>query len=200
MFGDRRVVLASQSARRRELLRYIFEDYDVVPSGADETPPEGVPAESVPEILAVRKAMFIAKNTPHDLVIGCDTVVILDGVIFGKPSNLNEAFAMLRALSGRTHSVVSGVCMCCEGRTMSFSQTTEVTFYPLSDADIEKYITESSPLDKAGSYGIQDRGGLFVKSINGDHYNVIGFPVARLKIELERFEMIIGEENTNGTF
>ena len=192
VFDGRKIILASQSARRRELLKYIFEDYEIIPSGADETPPEDVPAENVPEILAVRKAVYVAKDRPHDLVIGCDTVVILDGKIFGKPADLGEAREMLFELSGRTHRVVSGVCICCEGRTMSFSQTTEVTFYPLSAADIERYITEDSPLDKAGSYGIQDRGGLFVKELSGDHYNVIGFPIARLKIELERFEKLIG--------
>ena len=192
MFEGRRVILASQSARRKELLKYIFDSYEVIPSGADETPPDGVPAEEIPEILATKKALYVARSNPDALVIGCDTVVILDGVIFGKPENSEEAFAMLRALSGRTHSVVSGVCVCCRGKTLSFSQTTEVTFYPLSDEDILKYITESSPLDKAGSYGIQDRGGLFVEKINGDHYNVIGFPIARLNIELRRFEKMTG--------
>lgn len=194
MFENTKVILASQSARRKELLKYIFDDYTVIPSNADETPPDGVDAEDIPEILAVRKALDIAKDYPDCLVIGCDTVVILDGKIYGKPNGMDDAFNMLRSLSGRTHRVVSGVCMCCKGKTMSFSQTTLVTFYQLSDNDIMRYISECSPLDKAGSYGIQDRGGLFVKSIEGDHYNVIGFPIARLKIELERFFGMIGNE------
>ena len=198
MFDDKKIILASQSARRRELIQYIFENFEVIPSNVDETPPEGVDAEYIPEILAVRKASDIAKSHPDALVIGCDTVVILDGVIFGKPADTTEAFLMLKALSGNTHEVVSGVCLCCGGKTMSFSQTTRVTFYQLSDEDILSYISESSPLDKAGSYGIQDRGGLFVKSIEGDHYNVIGFPIARLKIELERFEKLL-ERGTHGT-
>lgn len=193
MFDGRKIILASQSARRRELITYIFDSFDVIPSDADETPPENVSPEDIPEILSVRKAMSVAKKYPEAVVIGCDTVVILDGAIFGKPKDEAEAFLTLKALSGRTHTVVSGVCICCEGKNMSFSQSTEVTFYPLSDSDILRYISESSPLDKAGAYGIQDRGGLFVKKINGDHYNVIGFPVARLKIELERFEKILGE-------
>ncbi len=194
MFDGVKIVLASQSARRKELLKYLFEDFEIIPSGADETPPEGVSAEDVPEILAVRKARDVSQNMPDCLVIGCDTVVILDGVIFGKPHDLAEAADMLSSLSGRTHRVVSGVCFCYKGRTMSFSQTTEVTFYPLSAEDIIGYIAESSPLDKAGSYGIQDRGGLFVEKISGDHYNVIGFPIARIKAELKRFEKIIGGE------
>ena len=191
MFENRRIILASQSARRRELLKYIFDSYDVIPSDADETPPDGLDPENIPEILATRKALNVAEKYPEALVIGCDTVVILDGKIFGKPKNIDEAFSMLETLSGRTHKVVSGVCVCCDKKTLSFSQSTLVTFYPLSEKDITDYISESSPLDKAGSYGIQDRGGLFVKSIDGDHYNVIGFPIARLKIELERFERIV---------
>ena len=194
MFDDCRIILASKSPRRQELLKYLFDSFDVIPSNADETPPEGIPAESVPEVLSVRKARDVAINNSDALVIGCDTVVILDGKIFGKPHDLAEAADMLTALSGRTHKVVSGVCFCCKGRTMSFSQVTEVTFYPLSAEDIIGYIAESSPLDKAGSYGIQDRGGLFVERISGDHYNVIGFPIARIKAELKRFEKIIGGE------
>lgn len=198
MFENVNVILASQSLRRKELLQYIFDEYDIIPSNADETPPEGAEPENVPEILAVRKALDVSKLHPDSLVIGCDTVVILDGVIFGKPKSIDEAFMMLKTLSGRTHKVVSGVCACYKGRTLSFSQQTAVTFYPLSDGDILKYISESSPLDKAGSYGIQDKGGLFVKSIDGDHYNVIGFPIARLKIELERFEKMLRGENLHG--
>ena len=191
MFEGVNVILASQSARRKELLKYLFDDFEIIPSGADETPPEGLEPESIPEVLSIRKALDVAKERHDSLVIGCDTVVILDGKIFGKPKDLADAADMLRTLSGRTHKVVSGVCLCCRGRTLSFSQRTEVTFYPLSEEDILGYITESSPLDKAGSYGIQDKGGLFVKAINGDHYNVIGFPIARLKIELERFEKLV---------
>lgn len=200
MFDDTRVILASQSARRRELMGYIFPEFDIIPSNADETPPEDIPAENIPEILAVRKALDVAKSYPEALVIGCDTVVILDGVIYGKPKDNADAFNMLRKLSGHTHTVVSGVCLCYSGKTMSFSQQTDVTFYPLKDEEIKEYIDISSPLDKAGSYGIQDRGGLFVEKINGDHYNVIGFPIARLKIELERFEKILRGENSHGTF
>lgn len=194
MFENTTVILASQSARRKELLKYLFDNFEIIPSGADETPPDGIDAEDIPEILAVRKAMDIAKDHPDCLVIGCDTVVILDGKIYGKPHSMDDAFNMLRTLSGRTHKVVSGVCICFKGKTMSFSQTTLVTFYQLSDEDILRYINESSPLDKAGSYGIQDRGGLFVRSLEGDHYNVIGFPIARLRIELERLWQMLGNE------
>lgn len=200
MFENVNIILASQSARRKELLKYIFKEYDIIPSNADETPPVEADAESVPEILAVRKALDIAKTHNKSLVIGCDTVVILDGVIFGKPKSVDEAFSMLKTLSGRTHKVVSGVCICYEGRTLSFSQQTLVTFYPLSDGDIKRYLEESSPLDKAGSYGIQDSGGLFVKSIEGDHYNVIGFPIARLKIELERLWEMSQRRKEDGNF
>lgn len=186
MFNGKKIILASQSPRRRELLRYIFDEFEVIPSDADETPPEGVESADIPEILAVRKALDVSKAHPEALVIGCDTVVILDGKIFGKPHSKPEAIDMLKALSGRTHDVISGVCLCYGGKTLSFSQRTGVTFYPLSEEDILGYIEKCPPYDKAGSYGIQDCGGLFVKSLDGDHYNVMGFPIARLKIELER--------------
>ena len=140
MFDGRKIILASQSARRWELMKYLFDDFEVRPSDADETAPEGVSAEEIPEILSVRKALAVAKDCPEALVIGCDTVVVLDGVIFGKPEDEAEAFLMLKTLSGRTHRVVSGVSMSCEGKTMSFSQVTEVSFYSLSDGDILKYI------------------------------------------------------------
>lgn len=195
MFEGRKIILASQSPRRKELLKYIFDDFESIPSNADETPPEDIEARYVPQMLAVRKAMDISKIRPEALVIGCDTVVILDGKIFGKPHNEKEAFEMLKALSGRTHEVISGVCLCYgSSRTLSFSQTTGVTFYPLSDSDILSYIKKCPPFDKAGSYGVQDCGGLFVKSLNGDHYNVMGFPIARLKLELERLWAMTGAE------
>lgn len=186
MFEGERIILASQSPRREELLRYIFDDFEIIPSNADETPPKDVEAACIPEMLAVRKAMDVCKSHPEALVIGCDTVVILDGRIYGKPHDLPEAISMLKAFSNRTQDVVSGVCLCYKGRTLSFSQRTGVTFYPLSDEEILSYLEEYPPFDRAGSYGIQDHGGLFVKSLDGEHYNVMGLPIARLKRELLR--------------
>lgn len=186
MFEGKRIILASQSPRRRELLRYIFDEFEIIPSNADETPPKDVEAACVPEILAVRKALDVYKSHPDALVIGCDTVVILDGKIYGKPHDLAEAVSMLKTFSDRTQDVVSGVCLCCGGKTLSFSQLTKVTFYPLSEEEILRYFEKYPPYDRAGAYGIQDGGGLFVKSLSGEHYNVMGFPIARLNIELSR--------------
>lgn len=186
MFEGKKIILASQSPRRRGLLKYIFDDFEVIPSDADETPPESVEAACVPEILAVRKALDVYKSHPDALVIGCDTVVILDGKIYGKPHDLPEAVSMLKTFSDRTQDVISGVCICYGGRTLSFSQRTGVTFYPLSEEEILRYLEKYPPYDRAGSYGIQDHGGLFVKALDGEHYNVMGFPIARLRIELSR--------------
>lgn len=184
---DVRLVLASKSPRRCELLKYITDEFEIIPSNCDETVPEGLDVYEVPEFLSVRKALDVAKNSPDALVIGCDTVVIIDNTILGKPHDIEEAFNMLCSLSGRTHTVVSGVCLCFKGKTMSFSSRTDVTFYSLKEDDIIKYLDSGSPLDKAGSYGIQDRAALFVESISGDYYNVVGLPIARLRIEAEKF-------------
>lgn len=185
--SDVNVVLASKSPRRQELLKYITDEFEVIPSGYEENVPDGLDAENVPEFLAVKKALDVAHDHPDDLVIGCDTVVICDGVILGKPKDKCDAFKMLCTLSGRTHQVISGVCLCFNGKTMSFSQTTQVSFYSLREEDIIKYIDSENVLDKAGSYGIQDGAALFVESISGDYYNVVGFPIAKLRLEIEKF-------------
>ncbi len=182
-----KVILASKSPRRCELLKYITDDFSVVPSNCDETLPEAVDVFEAPEFLSVKKALDVARNNPDALVIGCDTVVIIGNRILGKPRDDQEAFEMLCKLSGNTHTVVSGVCLCLKGKTMSFSQRTNVRFYSLSEEDILKYLATGSPLDKAGAYGIQDMAALFVESIEGDYYNVVGFPIAKLKREIEKF-------------
>lgn len=185
--SDVSVVLASKSPRRQELLKYITDEFEVIPSGYEENVPDGLDAENVPEFLAVKKALDVAHDHPDELVIGCDTVVICDGVILGKPKDKCDAFKMLCTLSGRTHQVISGVCLCFNGKTMSFSQTTQVSFYSLREEDIIKYIDSENVLDKAGSYGIQDGAALFVESISGDYYNVVGFPIAKIRLEIEKF-------------
>lgn len=185
--SDTKLILASKSPRRCELLKYISDVFEVIPSSCDETVPEGLDAYEVPDFLSVRKALDVAKLNPDALVIGCDTVVIIDNTILGKPRDTEDAFNMLCSLSGRTHTVVSGVCLCLKGKTMSFSSHTDVTFYSLKEEDIIKYLESSSPLDKAGSYGIQDGAALFVESISGDYYNVVGLPIARLRLEIEKF-------------
>ncbi|MGN0587294.1 MAG: Maf family protein [Oscillospiraceae bacterium] len=181
------VILASASPRRQELLGYIFDSFECVPAYIDETLPADIAAENAAEYLAVKKAEHIAAQHPSDLVIGCDTVVLYGGRIFGKPKDEADARNMLRALSGKIHHVVTGVCMMREGKKSSFSDITEVEFYPLSDTEIDRYIATGSPMDKAGAYGIQDKKFLPVKRINGDYFNVVGLPAARLRREAESF-------------
>ena len=187
-------LLASQSPRRAELMRYIADEFEILPSDCDETVPDGIEPEEIPELLAARKALSVSRLKKDRLVIGCDTVVIIDGVILGKPHTPDRAISMLKTLSGRTHTVVSGVCICYKGKTMSYSQKTLVSFYELSEEEIRDYVQSCKPLDKAGAYGIQDKGGLFVREISGDYYNIVGLPVARLKREIDKLISICERE------
>ena len=187
-------LLASQSPRRAELMKYITDEFEILPSDCDETVPDGIEPEEIPELLAARKALSVSRLKKDRLVIGCDTVVIIDGVILGKPHTPDRAISMLKTLSGRAHTVVSGVCICYKGKTMSFSQKTLVSFYELSEEEIRDYVQSCKPLDKAGAYGIQDKGGLFVREISGDYYNIGGLPVARLKREIDKLVSICERE------
>ncbi len=174
------LVLASASPRRQELIRLIDEEIIICPSDADESYSADTPADSVPELLAVRKAAEVAKQYPDNTVIGSDTSVIIGNEILGKPTDKEDAARMLRLLSGNTHKVITGCAIFKGGKSISFSETTFVTFYPLSDKDIEDYIATNEPFDKAGAYGIQGKASLLVKGIEGDYFNVVGLPVAKL--------------------
>lgn len=174
------VILASGSPRRQELLRLLVNDYDVCVSDADESLPDGIEPSKAVEMLAERKAQSVADQHPDALVIGADTVVVLDGAIIGKPSGEEQAKEMLKKLSGRIHQVYTGVALCEKGSSQTFSCCTEVEFASLSDAEIDWYLTTEEPFDKAGAYGIQGYGARFVKGIKGDYFNVMGLPVNRL--------------------
>ncbi len=184
---NKRVILASASPRRQELLKYIVKEFEIFPADIDETLPEDIPAEKCAEYLAVRKAGYISGKFPDGIVIGSDTVVIVDGEILGKPADNEEAVKMLKKLSGKKHMVVTGVCICCGNVSDSFSCRTDVEFYPLSDDDIMEYVSTGEPMDKAGAYGIQGRGCLLVKGIEGDFFNVVGLPTAELKRHFDAF-------------
>lgn len=181
------IVLASASPRRQELIRLISEDILVHPSEVDETLPEGIAAESAPEFLAVKKAASVAKDFPSDTVIGSDTSVIVDGIILGKPHDREDAKRMLSLLSGKTHKVITGCAIFKNGRSISFSETTEVRFHRLTEAEIEEYLDRNEYKDKAGAYGIQGYASLLIEGINGDYFNVVGLPVSRLARVLQRF-------------
>ncbi|MDD7312379.1 MAG: Maf family protein [Clostridiaceae bacterium] len=174
------LILASQSPRRRELLGLITRDFLVRPTGCDETLDCADPAEYALQIACRKCAAALAEAGPEDAVIAADTVVYLDGLLLGKPRDPAEAAAMLSRLSGRTHTVCTGVAVAFRGGTRNLCQQTRVTFYDLSRGLIDWYVSTGEPMDKAGAYGIQGRGALLVRDIAGDYSNVVGLPVAAL--------------------
>lgn len=183
-----KVILASASPRRRELMSTLFCEYEVIPSTVEEIIPENTTPDIVAQKLAILKAEDVAAQHPEAMVIGSDTVVEVDGKILGKPCDQDEAFAMLKKLSGRTHLVHTGLCVVRGGQTEALVETTEVTFAELSDEEIFAYVKTGEPMDKAGAYGIQGIGARFVLSIKGDFYTVMGFPIAKLYQMLKNCE------------
>jgi septum formation protein len=181
-----RIILASQSPRRRELLTLIGLAHDVMPADVDE----GVLPNEVPtahaERLARAKAEAIAGREPRAVVIGSDTIVVLDGDILGKPRDHADAAAILRRLSGRTHTVHTAVAVARKGQVVSGVESVEVTFRPLSDEQIETYIATGEPMDKAGAYGIQGYGAVIVERVHGDYFAVMGLALGRLVALLEQ--------------
>ena len=176
-------VLASRSPRRHRLLEQIDLSFIVEPSATDETVPDGASPESVVQQLAVEKAQAVAARFPDALTLGADTIVVLENEILGKPRDEKEAHQMLRRLSGRTHTVFTGIALLHppSGRQVTAYEQTAVTFAGLTDAEIAAYVATGSPMDKAGAYGIQDdQGALFISRIDGDYYNVVGLPLHRL--------------------
>lgn len=175
-----KVVLASASPRRQELIQLLGLQAEIHPSGIKEDIEEEDPSLLVQK-LAFQKAEDVAKQYPKDyLVIGADTVVFQDKKILGKPRTEEEAYTMLSALSGRTHQVYTGVSLHFQGKKMGFYEKTEVQFARLTEREIWDYIESKEPMDKAGAYGIQGRFAPFIKGIVGDYYNVMGLPLARL--------------------
>ena len=175
-----KLVLASASPRRQELIQLLGLRAEIHPSGIAEDVMEADPSLLVQK-LAFRKAEDVAKQYPKDyLVVGADTVVFFEDRILGKPKNEEDAYRMLSALSGRTHRVYTGVSLHFQGKKMGFYEKTEVQFARLTEREIWDYIESKEPMDKAGAYGIQGRFAPFVKGIAGDYYNVMGLPLARL--------------------
>ena len=188
-FGDftMKIILASAYPRRKELFADVAKDFIIEVSNADETTPEGITADMLPCFLSELKAKDVAAKHPNDIVIGCDTVVIKDDRVLGKPKNTKDATEMMRFLSGSVHEVITGCYICCGDKSKGFSERTKVEFFELSDNEIEDYVTSLEPYDKAGGYGIQGKAKVFIKGIVGDYFNVVGLPVARLKRELDDF-------------
>lgn len=186
-----KIILASNSPRRRELLKGLDLDFEVkVLPDVDESYPEDLAVDNVSEYIAREKAA--AYRVPDDeLLITADTTVILDQQVLGKPHDAADAKAMLRALSGRGHHVVTGVCLTTSTQQRSLSVSTEVTFKELSDAEIDYYVDHYHPLDKAGAYGIQEWiGYIGVTGIRGSYFNVMGLPVQRIYEELAKMNVV----------
>ncbi|MBW7470544.1 Maf family protein [Marinobacter sp. F4218] len=171
------IILASASPRRSELLQQIGVTFSVQPAHVDETPRPGELPEHYVERLARDKALAVAATSPGALVLGSDTSVVLDGVILGKPGSPGDAVETLLRLSGATHQVMTAVALAEDNRCASRVVTTEVTFRPLSKAEIEAYAASGEPMDKAGSYGIQGLGGIFVSKLQGSYSAVVGLPL-----------------------
>jgi septum formation protein len=176
------LILASNSPRRRYLLEQAGLKFSVIPSEVDESSVTLSDPESYVRKLAELKAIDISKKHPESWVIGADTIVLIGGKILGKPGSKAEARSMLRHLSGKTHQVLTGYCLCCTTQNRIFSETvkTDVLFKMFSDAEIEWYIQTPEPFDKAGGYAIQGIGAFLVKSINGSYTNVVGLPVCEV--------------------
>lgn len=180
------IILASASPRRKELLRLIVDDFEIIPADIDETVSGDIELEKIPQYLAENKALHIHRSHFDDIVIGCDTGVFIDGVMLGKPSSQEDAFNMLKTLSGRTHKVITGCALFCRDKKIVFSSETKVSFFELTDSEIAEYIKTGEPMDKAGAYGIQGKGSLLIEKIEGDYFNVVGLPVSQLSRELRK--------------
>jgi len=182
-----KIILASASARRQELLTLIGLDYITVPSNTDETPPPDCQASDLVQYLALQKAQAVSVQYPDDCIIGADTIVLLpDGTLIGKPKDASDATRILHLLQGKTHTVLTGVALLMPGHCDVRFDSTKVTFAPLTSDEIAWYVASGDPLDKAGAYGIQGPFGMFVDRIEGNYFNVIGLPLPTLYAMLKQ--------------
>ena len=190
LFEKFKIILASESPRRRELLSLITDDFDVIPSKTEEKAPVLCPEETV-KYLSLLKAVHAAKE-PNSLGIGADTIVYADGIPMGKPKDEHEAFKMLRILSGRSHEVFTGVTVINTSSKAVFSESerTIVHFAQINDDEIRSYISTGEPMDKAGAYGIQGYAAKFILGIEGCYYNVVGLPVRLTYLLLKKSAQI----------
>jgi septum formation protein len=181
------LILASASPRRVELLRQLGLEFKVVPAEVDEIHREQLTGRELAQVNAYRKARVVAKKFPDALVMGADTLVCLEAAMFGKPATLEAAYQMLEQLQGRTHQVVTGICLLHlrSHRQSVFAESTAVTFHPLDSVSIRRYLNRVDPLDKAGAYAIQEEGDLIIRKITGSYSNVVGLPIERLDRELQ---------------
>jgi len=177
--NNKRLILASASPRRCELFELLGLKFEAIASDADENIPRCPPGQMV-ELLAKRKAKQVYDMHPDCCVVGSDTIVVLNDGIIGKPEDDTDAFRILSALSGQTHTVFTGVCILSDDREIRFHDATDVTFAPTDADEIHAYIRTGEPMDKAGAYGIQGFGALFVERVDGCYFTVMGMPVPKL--------------------
>jgi len=185
-----RIILGSASPRRQELLRGINISFEVISKDVDESFPLSMTGVGIPMFLAEKKANAYNDMMTEDLmVITADTIVLLEGKVLGKPGDKEDARKMLQSLSGKTHQVITGVCITTKLRRRTFHTVSEVRFAHLNDAEIDYYLNNYAPYDKAGSYGVQEWiGFIAVEQITGSYFNVMGLPIQRLYNELKRWE------------
>lgn len=183
-----KIVLASASPRRREILANIGYAPDaVIPSDADESLGQPMPPDEAVMLLSARKAESVLPKTDGEaLIIASDTAVVFGDCFLGKPRDYEDGFAMLKMLSGQTHSVYTGVCILYKGKKELFCDKTDVRFYPLSDREIREYLDTGEPFDKAGAYGIQGRGSVLAEKIDGDFFSVMGLPAGKTARAIRR--------------
>lgn len=186
----KRIVLASASPRRRELLSGLGIDYEIIIPDVDEESVVASSPAALAEARALLKAQAAANMIDDGIAIGADTIVVCDGHVLGKPRDEADAVHLLETLSGRTHVVITGVSVCqAGGASLVERAETEVTFRPLEREEIERYVATGEPMDKAGAYGIQGKGALLVEQIVGDYFNVVGLPLTLLASMLRTFDV-----------
>ena len=188
----KKLILASSSPRRQQILKMVKLNFDVIPSFIDENYEKSLKPKQIVEDLSIKKATTISKKFPNSYVIGADTIVCIKDKILNKPKNQQEAYEMLSFLSNRKHIVLTGVCLITEKNNILFNfiEKSDVYFYKLDEKSILDYIKTNSPYDKSGSYGIQDYSACFVKKIDGCYYNIVGFPISKFLNILKTFPNI----------
>ncbi|HWI52285.1 MAG TPA: Maf family protein [Symbiobacteriaceae bacterium] len=185
------IVLASASPRRQELLRQVGVSFRVIPSQVDEQVDEPMQPAALVEYLALAKARDVAAREAGALVLGSDTIVVVDGRVLGKPKDRADAIAMLQQLSGRSHQVMTGVALVTAERELVGHEVTTVRFRTLAPGEIERYVDSGEPMDKAGAYGIQGRAAAMISAIEGDYFTVVGLPLCRTVSMLSQFGVTV---------
>ena len=186
---NQKIILASQSPRRRELLHLAEIDFDIIVADTDESYPIDLSFEEIAIHIAKNKALAVAhQNTTDKIIVAADTIVVCDDEVIGKPTNEEDAVNIISKLSGNKHTVITGVYMVQKTKEIFFADVTEVTFHNLTQTQIKYYVNKYKPFDKAGAYAIQEWiGAVGIKNINGDFYNVMGLPISRVVEALQQF-------------